>query len=108
MPGSDSASETKTQQKTGRDHIDDVDRYYVYGWSGVNKYRDCVESNIAFNLDSLEPGSLVSPWGNVDKDAPELKELETLVYFEDFHEYMTMSSVEIDAAYEALSQPASI
>jgi len=41
----------------------------------------------------------------VDKDAPELKEIETLVYFEDFHEYMTMSSVEIDAAYEALSQP---
>ena len=44
----------------------------------------------------------------MDKNAPELEELETPVNFADFHEYMTMSSVEIDAAYEALSQPASI
>ena len=50
--------------------IDDVDRCYVCGWPGLNKYKDCVESNIAFNLDSVEPGSLVSPWENVDKDAP--------------------------------------
>ena len=81
--------------------IDDVDRYYVYGWSGVNKYKHYVKSNIAFNLESVEPGSLGIPLENVDKDAPELGELETPVNFADFHEYMTMSSVEIDAAYKA-------
>ena len=72
----------------------------AYGWSGVSQYKDYVESNVAFNLDNIEPGSLVSPWESIDKDAPELEELETPVNFADFHAYMTMSSVEVDAAYE--------
>ena len=52
-------------------NLDGVDEYFVRGWSGVRKYKDYVAANIAFHLDGVEPGSLVSPWESVDKDAPE-------------------------------------
>ena len=59
-----------------------------------------IAANIAFHLDGVEPGSLVSPWESVDKDAPELEELEEPVNFAEFHRFMTMSSAEVDAEYE--------
>ena len=81
-------------------NLDGVDEYFVRGWSGVRKYKDYVAANIAFHLDGVEPGSLVSPWESVDKDAPELEELEEPVNFAEFHRFMTMSSAEVDAEYE--------
>ena len=58
--------------------------------NGVVNY---IAANIAFHLDGVEPGSLVSPWESVDKDAPELEEP---VNFAEFHRFMTMSSAEVE------------
>ena len=78
-----------------------VDRYYIGGWSGTRKYIDYIESNAAFDPDLVEPkeGDLCSPWSNLDAEAPELQELENPVNFPDFHEHMSMSSIEIDEQY---------
>ena len=67
--------------------IDGVDRYYVYGWSGVHKCRDYVESNIAFNLDSLEPGSLVEA-----QEETNINRLNRFTYEVDEYFYHDMES----------------
>ena len=36
----------------------------------------------------------------MDKEAPELQELQNPVNFSDFHRYMTMSTAQLDEEYE--------
>ena len=104
--GAEARAKTRHVRSMDRIQVDvqraTVEPYYIGGWPGVNRYKDYIQSNAAFEGQLVQPnqGDLITPWSNMDKEAPELQELENPVNFPDFHRHMTLTAAQLEEEYE--------